>query len=68
MSFVSRAWSSETLARGLDLAHSSSHSIMKDIEVEAMQAQLEELQDSFLIVLLVWCSWWTSSSYSMRLA
>ena len=46
MSFVSKAWSSETLERGLALAHSSSHSMLKDPDMEAMQQQLQELQDS----------------------
>lgn len=59
MSFVSKAWSTETLERGLALARSSSHSIMKDLDVEAMEQQLQELQDlywsSLVFIVMVCC-------------
>ena len=45
MSFVSKAWSSETLARGLMLARTSSHSILRDPDAEALKEELEQLQD-----------------------
>ena len=45
MSFVSRAWSSETLSRGLGIVRSQSMSCTSDPDTAAMMAELARLEE-----------------------
>ena len=45
MSFLSKQHSAETLARGLDIARGASMSFASDPEPDAMQKELERLEE-----------------------
>lgn len=46
MSFVSKAWSCETLCRGINLVGGASMSLESDPDTAAMQAELDRLMEA----------------------
>ena len=50
MSFCSKAWSCETLSRGLGLVDGAQMSIANDPDAAAMQEELDRLLDPRLIL------------------
>ena len=50
MSFLSKAWSCETLDRGLALTRSTTMTCSNDPDADEMMAELERLQETRLIV------------------
>lgn len=56
MSFVSKAWSSETLSRGLDLVSGAAMTSIADPDPADMQSELERLLVTWLSIIpgLIW--------------
>lgn len=46
---TSRAWSSDTLVRGLAMARCQSMNLLKDPDMEQMQLELQKLEDRSII-------------------
>lgn len=45
LEIASRAWSSDTLARGLEMARAQSMSLLQDPDMQQMQLELKKLED-----------------------